>query len=134
MGNRRVFAVWVLALAATACNGTSSTVRKGPSVLEAREYQGEEAMYSPPEGQALLRKSKPLKEKAFLYVEATPPEAQIRVDGALKGTGTAMITEGKARFRLVSVTARGTSGWTATWNWTSARCSNCACPCSARRP
>jgi hypothetical protein len=100
----------VLALATlvlAACSGTTSAARKGPSALEAREFAGEEALWSATEGQSLLRKAKPLKEKAFLYVEATPAGAEIRLDGNLKGTGTAMVTEGKARFRLLSVTAPG---------------------------
>jgi hypothetical protein len=98
--------VAAVALSVAACGGA-------PPVTETRvtasfpEFVGPEVLLTPAEGRARLKKAKALKEKAYLYVVVTPPEAEIKVDGSVKGTGTAYVTEGKNRFRLLTLTAEG---------------------------
>ena len=74
--------------------GCASTAPQGArNDLAAHEFFGPDVLLPPTEGKARLQKAKPLKEKAYLYIEVTPPEAQIKVDGALKGTGSALVGE-----------------------------------------
>ena len=94
-------------LAGVAGCATTAAPQGARNDLAAHEFFGPDVLLPPTEGKARLQKAKPLKEKAYLYIEVTPPEAQIKVDGALKGTGSALVGEGKSRLRLVSISAPG---------------------------
>jgi hypothetical protein len=97
--------VAALAVAATGCGPKVARGDRGPSPFP--EYVGPEILLPPAEGRARLKKARPLKEKAYVYIEASPPDTEIRVDGALKGTGKASFPEHKARFRLLTLSAPG---------------------------
>ncbi len=98
-------AVVMAIVLAEACGAATVSGTRGD--LASREFVGPEVLLAAQEGRARLRRSRRLREKAYLYIEAWPPETEIRIDGTLKGTGTAMVAEGRLRYRLVSLSAPG---------------------------
>ena len=94
----------LVAWALSGCGGAQPGARATPSF---QEFAGAEALQPVADGRARAAKAPSLVDTAWLFVQVTPADAEIRVDGALQGRGWAYVVEPRTRLRHLSVTSPG---------------------------